>query len=52
MMVDMGLDNIVNNDKDPCHSSIFYDWIKDLESDILKTRYQDNEQRLMQKYNN
>ena len=52
MMVDMGLDNIVNNYRDPLHARIFNVWIKDLDSDILITRDQDNEQRLLHKYNN
>ena len=29
MMVDMGLDNIVNNDRGPRHSRIFHSWIED-----------------------
>ena len=52
MMVDMGLDNIVYNDREPCHARIFNAWIEDLESDILRTRYQENDQRFLQKYNN
>ena len=52
MMVDMGLDNIVHNDRHSLHSGIFNVWIKDLESDILITRDQENEQCLMQKYKN
>ena len=52
MVVDMGLDNIVHNDREPRHARIFTTWIKDWESDILRTRNQDNYQRLLQKYNN
>ena len=37
MMVDMGLDNIVHNDRETCHASIFNAWIKDWELDILIT---------------
>ena len=47
MMVDIGLDNIVHNNRDPCHAMISNAWIEDLESDILRTRDQDNEQRLL-----
>ena len=52
MMVDMGLDNIVHNDRQPCHARIFNVWIKDWYLDILRTRYQENYQCLLQKYNN
>ena len=52
MMVDMGLDNIVHNDREPHHARILNDRIKDWESDILRTRYQENEQQLLKKYNN
>ena len=52
MMVDMGLDKIVHNDREPCHARIFNAWIKDWESEILRTRDQENEQRLLQKYKN
>ena len=52
MMVDMGLDNIVHNDREPSHSMILNSWIEDWESDKLITRDQDNEQRLLQKYKN
>ena len=51
-MVNMGLDKIVHHGRDPCHASILNDWIKDWESDILRTRYQENEKRLLQKYKN
>ena len=37
MIVDMGLDNIVYNDRDPRHARIFNAWIEDWESDILRT---------------
>ena len=52
MMADMVIDNIVNNDGDPCNEKIFNGWIKDSKSDILKTLYQENEQCLLQRYNN
>ena len=52
MMVDMGLDNIVKNDREPRHARIFNAWIKDWESYILITRDHENEQRLLQKYKN
>ena len=48
----MGLDNIVNNNREPRHSYIFNAWIKDWESDILRTRYQENEKRVLHKYIN
>ena len=37
MMVDMGLDNIVNNGREPLRARIFNAWIDYLESDILIT---------------
>ena len=52
MMVGMGLGNIVHNDREPRHARIFNAWIEDQESDILRTQYQENEQRLLQKQNN
>ena len=52
MMVDMGIDNIVHNDREPRHARIFNSWIYYWESDILRTQDQENEQRLLQKYNN
>ena len=52
IMVDMGLDPSVHNDREPHHARIFNAWIEDWESDILITRYQENEQRLLQKYKN
>ena len=52
MMVDMGCDSIVRNDWETHHVRIFNAWIEDWESEILNTRYQDNEQRLLQKYKN
>ena len=52
MMVDMGLDNIFNNERGPRQARIFNSWIEDWESEILRTQYQDNEKRLLQKYNN
>ena len=39
MMVDMGIDNIVHNDRDSRHDRIFNAWINDWESVILITRY-------------
>ena len=51
-MVDMGLDNIENNDRDTLHASIFNAWIKDWDSGIIRMRDQENEQRLLQKYKN
>ena len=51
-MVAMGLDNIVHNDRYPRLASIFNVWIKDWESDIMRTRDQENQQRLLQKYKN
>ena len=51
-MVDMGLDNIVHNDRKLRHDRIFNARIKGWESDILRTLYQENEQRLLHKYNN
>ena len=51
IMVEMGLDNIVHNYREPCHVSILNACIEDWESDILRTLDQDNEKRLMQKYN-
>ena len=52
MMVDMGLDNIVHNYSEPCHARIFNTCIEYWESEILRTRDQENEQRLLQKYKN
>ena len=52
MMVDMGLDNNVHNDSEPRHSRIFNAWIEYWESDIRQIQDQDNEQRLLKKYNN
>ena len=51
-MVDIGLDNIVHNYGDPRHARISNFWIKDWESDILRTLDQENWQRLLQKYKN
>ena len=48
----MGVDNIVHNDMEPRHARIFNTWIEDWESDILITRDQENEQSLLNKYNN
>ena len=49
MMVDMGLDSIVYNDRKTCHAKIFNACIKDWESDILRTQDQENEQQILQK---
>ena len=51
-MVGVGLDNIVNHDREPRHARIFNAWIDDWESYILRTRDQENEQCLMHKYKN
>ena len=51
-MVAMGIYNIVHNDREPRHARIFSAWIKYWKLDILRSRYQENEQRLFQKYNN
>ena len=48
----MDLDNIVHNDREPRNARIFNAWIKDWESDILRTQDQENEQHLLQKYKN
>ena len=50
IMFDMGLDNIVHNDGEPRHARIFNAQIEYWKSDILRTRDQKNEQRLLQKY--
>ena len=52
MMVDMGLDKIAHHDRELLHASIFNAWIKDWDSDILITKYQDNEKKIMQKDKN
>ena len=39
MMVDMGLDKIVYHDRELRHDRIFIAWIKDWESDIMRTIY-------------
>ena len=52
MIVDMGIDNIVHNDREPCNSRIFNAWIEDCDTEILTTRDHENEQRLLQKFNN
>ena len=51
-MVDMGLDNIVHNDIEPRRARIFNSWVSDWELDIPRTRDQENEQRILQKYKN
>ena len=51
-MVYMVFDNIVHNYRELCHDRIFNTWIKDWESDILRTQYKENEQRLLQKSKN
>ena len=50
--VDMGIDNIVHNDREPRHEMIFNAWIKYCESEILIKLDQDNEQHLLHKYKN
>ena len=52
IMVDMDLDNIVHNDRERFHDRIFNAWIGKWESYIVITRYQENEQLLLQKYKN
>ena len=52
MMVDMGLDDVFHHDIDIRYTRIFNAWIKDWESNILITRAQENEQRLLNKFNN
>ena len=52
MIVDMVLDNIVHNDREPRHARIFNACTEDWESDILRSQDQYNDQRLLQKYNN
>ena len=52
MMVDTGIDNMVNNDRETCHARILNAWINYWDSDILITQDQDNEQRFLHKYKN
>ena len=52
MMFDMVIDNILYNNREPHHARIFNAWTEDWESDILRTRYQENEKRLLKKYKN
>ena len=52
MMIYMGLDRIVNHDRDLLHARIFNVWIEDWESDTLRIPDQGNDQRLLQKYKN
>ena len=49
---DMGLDKILHYDREPHHTRIYNAWIEDWESDILRTPYQENDQRLLKKYKN
>ena len=42
IMIDMGLENIVHHDRYPHHDKILNAWIKDWDSDIPRTRDQDN----------
>ena len=51
-MVDMGIDNIVNHDRDIFHARILIAWNDYWESDILIKRDQENEQLLLKKYKN
>ena len=48
----MGLDKIVHHDRESQYTRIFNSCIKYWESETRKTRDQENEQRLLQKYNN
>ena len=48
MMVNMGLDKILHNDREPQYARTFHAWTEDWESDILRIRDQENEQRLQQ----
>ena len=48
----MGLDNVVYRDRELLHDRIFNAWIDYWESEILITKYQENEQCLLQKYKN
>ena len=52
IMVDMGLDDNVHNDRAPRHSRIFNAWIEDWESNIPRTQDQKNAQCHLQKYKN
>ena len=52
MMVEMGIDNITHNDRETLHARTLNAWIEDWESEILRTRDQENEKRLLQKYKN
>ena len=52
MMVDMGLDNIVYYDRELHHSKVSNAWIKDWESDVLRTRDHENDHCLLHKYKN
>ena len=47
MIADMGLDNIVNHDRELCHIRTFNAWIDDWKSDILRTQDQDNDKRIL-----
>ena len=50
MIVVMGLDKIMHNDREPRHVRIFITYTEYWESYILITQNQENEQRLLQKY--
>ena len=52
IMVDMSIDKILHNDREPFHDRIFNVWVKDWYSDTLRTRCKENDQRLLQKYRN
>ena len=52
IMVDMGLYKILHDGREPRHARIFNSWIKDWDSEILRTRHQENDQHLLQKYKN
>ena len=51
-MVEMGLDNIVHHDREPYNARIFNACIKEQDSEILRTRYHENDQHLLQKHKN
>ena len=52
IIVAIGLDNIVHHDREPLHDSILNYWIQDWDPEILRTRYQENDQNLLHKHKN
>ena len=52
IIVEIDLYNTMHHDREPIHARIFNACIKDWDSDILITKYQDNESRLLKKYKN